>query len=152
MTVAPDEAGDVIPWPVLLPDAALEMRLPADPALIRVVRLATSGVAAMAGFDLDGIEDLKIAVDEICSTLIELTDGGPVELRMGRVEPSGVLLEGEAAVAPGAGTDDDRLELGDRILEVIVDRHELVVGDGRARFRVLRLAEPAVDGDGDAEQ
>jgi serine/threonine-protein kinase RsbW len=142
--VSETDTGDsaLIPWADEQSGAGeLQLRIPPDPTHIRIVRLATSGLASMADFDLDGIEDLKIAVDEVCSSLIEVSDGAPIELRLGRVQPSGVWIEGRTQVAAGADVDSDRVALGDRILEVIVDRHELVVADGSACFRVLRLGE-----------
>ena len=143
----------VMPWPDHEPGRDLELRIPPDPALIRVVRLATSGLASMLSFDLDGIEDLKIAVDEACSALIEVSDGSPIHLRLGRVEPWGLWVEGTTSTSSEGRTDAERIALSDRILDVIVDRHEFAVADGTARFRVLRLADPigSTDPDGAGE-
>src|SRR3954469_19591739 len=41
------------------------LAFPADTRWVRLARLLTSGVAAQAGFDVEEVEDLKIAVDEI---------------------------------------------------------------------------------------
>lgn len=49
----------------------VEMRVPADPAMSRVLRLAASGLASLFGFSVDEIEDLKIAVSEVLIALIE---------------------------------------------------------------------------------
>ena len=139
-----NDSGDtaVIPWPdEQSGPGELELRIRPEPTLIRLVRLATSGLATMAQFDLDGIEDLKIAVDEVCSSLIEVSDGSPIDLRLGRVAPGGVWIEGATNVAAGAAVDSDRVALGDQILAVIADRHEFTVTDGIARFRVLRFGE-----------
>lgn len=48
----------------------VELRLPADPAYLSVVRTATAGLAARLDFTLDEIEDLRIAVDEACAMLL----------------------------------------------------------------------------------
>jgi hypothetical protein len=139
----------VMPWPEHEPGRDLELRIPPDPALIRVVRLATSGLASMLSFDLDGIEDLKIAVDEACSALIEVSDGSPIHLRLGRMSPWGLWVEGTTSTSTEGRTDAERIALSERILDVIVDRHEFVVADGTARFRVLRLADPSAPDDPD---
>jgi serine/threonine-protein kinase RsbW len=139
----------IVPWPEHEPGRDLELRIPADPALIRVVRLATSGLASMLSFDLDGIEDLKIAVDEACSALIEVSDGSPIHLRLGRINPWGLWVEGTTSTSSDGRTDPERVALSERILDVIVDRHEFVVADGTARFRVLRLADPSASMDSD---
>jgi hypothetical protein len=139
----------IVPWPEHQPGRDLELRIPPDPALIRVVRLATSGLASMLSFDLDGIEDLKIAVDEVCSALIEVSDGGPIHLVLGRISPWGLWVDGTTSTSTGARADAERVVLSERILDVIVDRHEFSVADGSARFRVLRLADPNAPIEGD---
>ncbi len=48
----------------------VELRLPADPAYLSVLRTATAGLAARLDFTLDEIEDLRIAVDEACAMLL----------------------------------------------------------------------------------
>jgi serine/threonine-protein kinase RsbW len=49
---------------------AVDLRVPADPAYLVVVRTATAGLAARLDLTLDEIEDLRIAVDEACSLLL----------------------------------------------------------------------------------
>lgn len=49
---------------------AVDLRVPADPAYLAVVRTATAGLAARLNLTLDEIEDLRIAVDEACSLLL----------------------------------------------------------------------------------
>jgi len=46
------------------------VRLPADSAYLSVLRTATAGLAARLDFNLDEIEDLRIAVDEACAMLL----------------------------------------------------------------------------------
>ena len=81
--------------PVLDPDA-VELVVPAASTQLRMCRLVATGVASAAGLDVDLLEDLRIAVDELCSLLIELGDR-PSSLRLilrgaeGLVEVDGVL-------------------------------------------------------------
>jgi serine/threonine-protein kinase RsbW len=49
---------------------SVEMRIPARAEWVRVVRLATAGVAARLGFSYDDVEDLKLAVAEACNNAI----------------------------------------------------------------------------------
>jgi serine/threonine-protein kinase RsbW len=53
--------------------AVVELRLSARPALIPTVRTVASDLAGRADFDLDAISDLRMAVDEACTTLVRLT-------------------------------------------------------------------------------
>ena len=51
----------------------VELRVPADPAYLAVIRTASAGLAARLDLTLDEIEDLRIAVDEACALLIAHT-------------------------------------------------------------------------------
>lgn len=51
-------------------DARVEMKIPASAEWVRVVRLATAGVAGRAGFPYDDVEDIKLAVAEACNNAI----------------------------------------------------------------------------------
>jgi serine/threonine-protein kinase RsbW len=51
------------------PDA--EVRLPADSAYVAVLRMATAGIAARLDFTLDDIEDLRMAVGEASTILLD---------------------------------------------------------------------------------
>jgi serine/threonine-protein kinase RsbW len=54
--------------------AAVEVRIPAHPALVPTVQTVVRDLAVRADFDLDAIADLGLAVTEACSTLIGLAD------------------------------------------------------------------------------
>jgi hypothetical protein len=115
----------------------VEVRVPADPGYIRIVRLAASGVAAMAGFDVERIEDLRIAVDEMCTTLIEVGAGGPLVVRFRPPSRSSAMfgIEVESDHDPGATPDDERFMLSRTIVGVIADEHDLQLGsDGVSRY------------------
>jgi serine/threonine-protein kinase RsbW len=49
----------------------VDLRVPADPAYLAVIRTATAGLAARLDLTLDEIEDLRIAVDEACALLLD---------------------------------------------------------------------------------
>ena len=53
------------------PVDSVELRVPADPAYLAVVRTAAAGLAARLGLTRDEIEDLRIAVDEACALLLD---------------------------------------------------------------------------------
>jgi serine/threonine-protein kinase RsbW len=75
----PSSRGDVSAVPSRKPQRqqvtvettdAVDLRVPADPAYLVVVRTATAGLAARLNLSIDEIEDLRIAVDEACSLLL----------------------------------------------------------------------------------
>ncbi len=49
----------------------VELTVPASSEHLRVLRLVSSSLAASLGLDVDKLDDLRIAVDELCSMLIE---------------------------------------------------------------------------------
>ena len=48
------------------------LEVPADARYLRVVRLVASAYAADAGFDIDDVEDVRVAADELCAGALEL--------------------------------------------------------------------------------
>ncbi len=59
----------------------VRVTIPATARFLRIARLTAAGVAGDAGFDLREIEDLRVAVDEMCAVVIEdAPDGAELEL------------------------------------------------------------------------
>lgn len=75
----------------------VEIQVPPDPSLSRVLRLAASGMASLAGFTVDEIEDIKIAVSEVLIALIEHGGGQSVEVRF-VVDERSFNVRGQTAV------------------------------------------------------
>jgi serine/threonine-protein kinase RsbW len=114
-------------------DGVVRLELPVDTRYIRVARLVASGLGSTAGLDVEGVDDLRIAVDELCSALFELGDGSPVALTF-TLTNGGVDVEGQAKAAPAARIDDERFALSEQILGVACDGFSLDVDGGVARF------------------
>lgn len=49
----------------------IEIKIPAKPQYVSVIRLTISGLAARIGFSYDAIEDLKIAVSEAVTNVVQ---------------------------------------------------------------------------------
>ncbi|MCM3671972.1 anti-sigma B factor RsbW [Mesobacillus maritimus] len=49
----------------------VEMKIPAKPEFVGVIRLTLSGIASRMGFSYDEIEDLKIATSEACTNAVQ---------------------------------------------------------------------------------
>jgi serine/threonine-protein kinase RsbW len=49
----------------------VRLTIPAALEFVRIARLTASGVASRLGFDIDEIEDLRVAVDELSSILVD---------------------------------------------------------------------------------
>ena len=48
---------------------SLKFTIPGKPEYMTMIRLATGSLAAMAGFDLEDTEDIKLAVQEACKNV-----------------------------------------------------------------------------------
>ena len=132
--------------------ADVRLTLPARPELLRVARLTAAGLAGRLGFTIDEVEDVKIAVDELCFALVGRQGHAGFLTLTYRSEGDGFVVEGVTAAADGFRSPEPAVgELSAQILGAVVDEHSLSLDDGEMRFRLLkRRARPAepVDGHG----
>lgn len=47
----------------------IHLEVPTTPDLLRLVRVVASGLASRLGFPIDAVEDVRLAVDELCWTV-----------------------------------------------------------------------------------
>src|SRR3546814_20534837 len=66
---------------VAIDSTELEIVVPADARLLRVLRLVGSGVASLGPLSLDAVAEVRVAVDEIGATLIGASTGAPLTVR-----------------------------------------------------------------------
>ena len=117
----------------------MRVQLPSDSRFIRVARAVAGGVAAVAGLGMDDLDDLRIAVDELCTALVEVGGGHDVDLEFAIAD--GILtVNGQVRAAPGAAFDGERLRLSEQILAVACDDYTLGIGDSIARFTLHKRA------------
>jgi hypothetical protein len=116
----------------------VRLSVPGSLEYVRVVRLTAAAVAAHAGFDVEEIEDLRVAVDELASVVIEAGSGAEITFMFSNFGGT-FVLEGSAAVVSDVAIDD----LSRQILTVVVDDFEIDVIDGVARFRATKRSSSA---------
>jgi hypothetical protein len=122
---------------------SVQLRMPADPQLLRVLRLVGSGLASLGQLDLTATEEVRVAVDELGAALISMGDGGPIDLTFD-LTPVALCIEGTTALPDGAGLDVDPLT--DRMLSVVATTHEWTVHDGRTTGRLEKaLSQPPLE-------
>ncbi|CAN5616215.1 hypothetical protein BH10ACT1_BH10ACT1_40280 [soil metagenome] len=109
----------------------IKLTLPALADYARVARLAVTGLASRMGFSYDEIEDLRIAVGEVCSLMLDGT-GGRLAFRCTLGHDT---LEVDATRVP-AGPPLSISELSRQILDAVVD--EAVIDQDRAHVRVVK--------------
>jgi serine/threonine-protein kinase RsbW len=130
--------------------AVIELSIPAQPVLLQLVRMTAGIVAARADLDLNHVEDLRLAVDELCLPFMgpEGHDGRlymRFEWNEENIEISCTLArggeEGAEVIRMGAPTGPRRAisglvgrlrdELSAQILDALVDEHGEMTIDGR---------------------
>ncbi len=124
-----------------------EVRLvvPAMPEYLRLARVTAAGLASRLGFSFDEVEDLRLAIDELCYGLTGNTGRpGTVEVRY-MVATDSLVIEGEGHFEPALGgepTTEAKLpELSQVILAALVDEHALSDGADGPRFRLVKRRE-----------
>jgi serine/threonine-protein kinase RsbW len=115
-----------------LEDQRVELRFPGSPAFLRLARLATADAGSRAGLDVDEIEDLRIAVSEMCAMVG--TDGTQVELVF-RQSDGAVHIDGVGAASE---LDGENAEMARALVAAVVDEQDLAVDGDRTRFRIVK--------------
>lgn len=100
----------------------VELTLPAQQNMMLVLRLTTAGVIARAGLTVDRINDVKLAVEEACSCLLDAKPA-PQRLKLAFTEDEKGL---KISVCGGMGCDcsavnEDELTVVKCILDSLVD-------------------------------
>jgi len=115
---------------------AVTLVVPAATDHIRFVRLVVAGLAAKVGFDYDAIEDLRIAVHELCAHLIGLaaTEASLYLIVVGRGAELGV----SAQVAQAPGRERGMDPLVEQIAAAVVDEFEVRSDGLLASFRLRK--------------
>ena len=70
---------DVVQRRVHAMSEAVELIIPVQSDLVVLARLTAATVASRAGFDVEEVEDLRLAVDELCVSIVNGSDGRPPE-------------------------------------------------------------------------
>ena len=118
--------------------------VPAAPEYLRLVRLTAAGLASRLGFTFDEVEDLRIAVDELCFHLLGDVNGD---------EPSAEPRTMDLVYSAGAdsititgctgmsGNVPAPSELSEQILDALVDEHAVSRTNGTITFRLKKQRE-----------
>lgn len=130
-----DRSGSTVPI------GPVEVRVPPDPSLSQVLRLAASGMATLAGFTIDEIEKIKVAVSEVLIALIEHGGGAPIDVHLDVDGRSfNVRARTSAAVFDPEHAD---LLLSRTVLADVSDEHGIAIVDDLALIWAV-VAEPTL--------
>jgi len=126
----------------------VELSLAADAQMLFLARLTAAAVASRAEFDYEQVEDLRLAIDELCIGLMNSAPGSARITLQFQWDDSELAVIGtlRAAGTPSsngrqpAAASEAAVELSERILDALVDDHggETVDGVQRAWLRMRR--------------
>jgi serine/threonine-protein kinase RsbW len=97
----------------------VELRLVADLGQLFVVRALAATIAIRQDFELDAVEDVKLAVDEICSTLVPRAK--PDAQLICQFTASDGVIEVSASVVSGTEAPVDQDTFGWRVLTTLTE-------------------------------
>jgi hypothetical protein len=114
--------------------AEILLTLPVEADWLALARTTCAAVAARADFTYDEIADLRLAIDEVCLSLIERSgESGRIELLYSLVgnaiRVDATIVATTLSIVPvreGSGN-----EFSERILEALVDDHGADLTNGR---------------------
>ena len=113
--------------------SSVTITFPASADYLRLARLAAADAGSRAGFDFEEIDDLRIAVSELCIVLTGA--GATIELAFSH-DADVLTVTGSAAIA----AEIELGELSRAIVSAVVDDYELTSLDGVGHFRVRKRA------------
>jgi anti-sigma regulatory factor (Ser/Thr protein kinase) len=107
----------------------VRLAMPAGPEFVRLARITATGLANRLGFGWDDMEDLRLAVDELCHAIIGPSGrAGVISLRY-LSDSDGLLVEATGHFDPG-GPPLALSDLARQILSALVDEHDVAEADG----------------------
>jgi hypothetical protein len=116
----------------------IRLVIPATPEFVRLARLTVAGIASRMGFSFDEVEDLRIAIDELCYALMGVRGAaGNVALQCS-LRPDALAVEGRAQVGGGPLPQSEMPEFSRRILDVVVDEYKCPLEADEPGFRLLK--------------
>ncbi len=117
----------------------IRMTIPALLAYVRLPRVAIAGLATRSGFSYDEVEDLRLAVGEVCQVLLDGADRDGT-LTIDFAVARGTVRVEVAIDAPPGDHDGLAERLAEQILAATVGEVE-VRDDGRRIAFAMRAAD-----------
>jgi len=116
----------------------VRLEVPAAPEYLRISRIMAAGVASRVGFTLDEVEDLRIAIDEVCFSMVGARGrAGTISLRY-LLDSDQLVRGGVARFTDDLGNDPVVSALSDQILAAVVDECVLSTGEEGPTFRLVK--------------
>lgn len=110
------------------------LSLPVRAELLVLARITAATMASRADFDIEEIEDLRLAVDELCLSVVGGARSGTVRLEVSVDETTiAITCELERSSEPDDDAPGEPDDLSIRLIEALVDEHGRDSADGSRR-------------------
>jgi hypothetical protein len=131
MSSSSEQRGTLLSQPVCL-------SVPATRGHVRVARLTAAVVAERLDFDIEEIDDVLVAVDELTNALIQAQPTSEITFRFSPRDGE-LVVDGDTTVIGEPALS----ELARQVLGAVIDDFELSLHDGHAHFRASKRAHSA---------
>lgn len=119
----------------------VRLEIPASPEFLRITRIMVAGVASRLGFTLDEVEDLRIAIDELCFALVGKGRTGTLSIRY-VMFGDGLAVEGASHFTDDGASEPTLSPMSHQILGAMVDDVELGTSPDGPTFRMVKRLRP----------
>ena len=116
---------------------SIKLELPSKPDYVGVVRLTTSAIANNIGLDIEGIEDVKVAIAEACTNALGKKDELYIKYE---IEKDKFIIEVKDVVEE-VGEDEKEKELGILIIKSLMDQ----VNFSKKGIRMIKNIEDGIN-------
>ncbi len=130
-------------------DDVVLLRLPVRADLLVLARMTAATVASRVGLAFEEIEDLRLAVEELCLSVVGGTASGSVELTF-HSEPHAVRVDcayepGPVSPEPLGAAEGPQDDLSMKIVEALVDEFGIEESGGAPRAWLRKCGGEVVD-------
>jgi|GEM_PF-1126995 len=121
----------------------IDLKVPVKAEYVSLNRLVSSSLAALMGFDIEAIDDIKVCLGEVCNQCIQLAALEEEALEIGFMR-DGDALRMEVAVGVNDDLDEtvnNGLEMSRLIVETLMDDFTVSRENGQIRIEMSRRLE-----------
>jgi len=133
----------------------IEISVPLRTDYLATLRTMAAALGADAGFSIDEIDDMRLAISEVVSSLVDAAESdGAVDAHAERLDAIFEVANAGIIVSISARdgvTDVELDELASGILGSVVDRHDIVGGTVTLVKRPAEAAESRAGGGSDSD-
>ena len=115
----------------------IEIELPVEKEFARLLRLMVSGIASRMNFDLDAVDDLKIAVEEAYLMAMGRQVAGPLKVAF-TVKEDRLLIDFKGQGGEALNSAKPTENFGNFILDAVVDEMQINQSNGEFDLQLTK--------------